>query len=56
MTRENVDALNCTLANALNLIGEWWTILILREAIYANRRFEDFQQQLGIARNIPISK
>ncbi len=52
MTRHNIDSLNCSLANALNLIGEWWTILILREAIYGNRRFEDFQQQLGIARNI----
>jgi len=52
MTRKNVDSLNCSLANTLNLIGEWWTILILREAIYGNRRFEDFQQQLGIARNI----
>ena len=52
MTRHNIDSLNCSLANALDLIGEWWTILILREAIYGNRRFEDFQQQLGIARNI----
>jgi DNA-binding HxlR family transcriptional regulator len=52
MKRENVDSLNCSLANTLNLIGEWWTILIMREAIYGNRRFDDFQQQLGIARNI----
>ena len=52
MTRNNVEALNCSLANTLNLIGEWWVILILRESIYGNRRFEDFQQQLGIARNI----
>ena len=52
MTRNNVEDLNCSLANTLNLIGEWWVILILREAIYGNRRFEDFQQQLGIARNI----
>ena len=52
MPRENIEDLNCTLANTLNLIGEWWTILIIREAIYGNRRFEDFQKQLGIARNI----
>ncbi len=52
MTRDNVESLNCSLANTLNLIGEWWVILILREAIYGSRRFEDFQKQLGIARNI----
>jgi len=52
MTRNKLDALNCSIANALDLIGEWWTILILREAFFGTRRFEDFQQHLGIARNI----
>ena len=52
MTRNKLDSLNCSIANALDLIGEWWTILILREAFFGTRRFEDFQQHLGIARNI----
>jgi len=52
MTRNKLDALNCSIANALDLIGEWWTLLILREAFFGTRRFEDFQQHLGIARNI----
>ena len=52
MTRNKLDDLNCSIANALELIGEWWTILILREAFFGTRRFEDFQQHLGIARNI----
>jgi DNA-binding HxlR family transcriptional regulator len=52
MTRNKLDMLNCSIANALDLIGEWWTILILREAFFGTRRFEDFQQHLGIARNI----
>jgi len=52
MTRNKLDTLNCSIANALDLIGEWWTILILREAFFGTRRFEDFQQHLGIARNI----
>jgi len=52
MTRNKLDILNCSIANALDLIGEWWTILILREAFFGTRRFEDFQQHLGIARNI----
>ncbi len=52
MTQNDIDLSNCSLANTLNLIGEGWTILILREAFYGSRRFEDFQQHLGIARNI----
>ncbi len=44
--------LNCSIANTLELIGEGWTILILREAFFGSRRFEDFQKHLGIARNI----
>ena len=52
MARNNFDSLNCSLANTLNLIGEGWTILILREVFFGSRRFEEFQQHLGIARNI----
>lgn len=52
MKHNNLDDMNCSIANALELIGEWWTILILREAFFGSRRFEDFQQHLGIARNI----
>ncbi|UCB55275.1 MAG: helix-turn-helix transcriptional regulator [Thiotrichales bacterium] len=52
MPRNKLDNLNCSIANALDLIGEWWTLLILREAFFGSRRFEDFQQHLGIARNI----
>ncbi len=52
MARNKIDSLNCSLAETLNLIGEWWTILVLREAFFGTRRFEDFQQHLGIARNI----
>ena len=52
MKHNKLDDLNCSIANALDLIGEWWTILIIREAFFGTRRFEDFQQHLGIARNI----
>ena len=52
MTRQNLDAMNCSIATALDIIGEGWTILIVREAFFGTRRFEDFQQHLGIARNI----
>jgi len=52
MTKNNIDMLNCSIADALNLIGEWWTILILRESFFGSCRFDEFQQNLGIARNI----
>ncbi len=52
MTNAKFNDLNCSVADALQLIGEWWTILIIREAFFGTRRFEDFQNNLGIARNI----
>ena len=52
MKQRKLDGMNCSISNALELIGEWWTFLILREAFFGSRRFEDFQQHLGIARNI----
>ena len=42
----------CSVAQALSEIGEWWTLLILREAFFGTQRFTDFQERLGIARNI----
>jgi len=42
----------CPLPNALNIIGERWTFLILRSAIFGLAHFEDIQSALGIARNI----
>src|SRR5215218_9699954 len=42
----------CSIARALEVIGERWTILILRDAFLGIRRFDDFQRSLGIARNV----
>ena len=50
--KKSKTTLNCSIADTLELIGEGWTILILREAFFGCRRFEDFQKHLGIARNI----
>ncbi|MHA6757655.1 winged helix-turn-helix transcriptional regulator [Streptacidiphilus sp. PAMC 29251] len=41
----------CTVARTMDLLGDWWTPLVLREAFYGIRRFDEFQQGLGIARN-----
>ncbi|MGN5382013.1 winged helix-turn-helix transcriptional regulator [Streptomyces lasalocidi] len=41
----------CSVARTMDLLGDWWTPLVLREAFYGIRRFDAFQQELGIARN-----
>jgi DNA-binding HxlR family transcriptional regulator len=43
---------NCSIARALELVGERWTLLILRESFLGTRRFDDFQRELGVARNV----
>ncbi len=53
---EKYDPLNRSIAYVLDIIGEGWTILIIREVYFGTRRFEDFQRQLGIARNILSSR
>jgi DNA-binding HxlR family transcriptional regulator len=42
----------CSVARSLEVIGEWWTLLIVREAFFGVRRFNEFQRKLGIARNV----
>jgi DNA-binding HxlR family transcriptional regulator len=52
MARKRFDDSNCSVARALNQVGDWWSLLIVLHAMYGTRRFVDFQQQLGIAKNI----
>lgn len=44
--------MNCSLAQTLSIIGEHWTMLIIRDVFFGLRRFEQFQKDLGIARNM----
>jgi DNA-binding HxlR family transcriptional regulator len=46
------DGQNCSIARALELVGERWTLLIVRDAFLGLSRFEEFQESLGIARNV----
>jgi DNA-binding HxlR family transcriptional regulator len=46
------DTSNCSIARTLEIVGEKWTLLILREALYGVTRFADFQQVLGCPRNL----
>jgi DNA-binding HxlR family transcriptional regulator len=43
---------NCSVARALEVIGERWTILLVRDAFLGVRRFEDFQRDLGLSRGV----
>jgi DNA-binding HxlR family transcriptional regulator len=42
----------CAVARALDSIGDWWSLLIVREAMYGKTRFNEFQKSLGLAKNI----
>lgn len=44
--------MNCAAAQALEQIGDWWTLLIVREGFYGTATFSEFQDRLGIAKNI----
>ena len=42
----------CPIARALDVIGDWWSLLIIRDALLGRRRFGEFQKSLGLAKNI----
>jgi DNA-binding HxlR family transcriptional regulator len=50
--RSSYSAENCSVKRALDVVGEKWTLLVLREAFYGARRFEEFQAVVGCARNL----
>jgi DNA-binding HxlR family transcriptional regulator len=52
MRKVSFAGMGCSIAQALEIVGEWWTLLILRDAFLGVRRFDDFVERLGIARNV----
>jgi DNA-binding HxlR family transcriptional regulator len=52
MRRANLAELPCSLARTLEIVGEWWTLLVLRDVCFGVSRFDEIHQHLGIARNI----
>ena len=52
MKRKSLANELCPIARALDVIGEWWSLLIIRDAMLGKRRFSDFQKSLGVAKNI----
>ena len=52
MLGRTYDDQNCSVARSLELVGERWTMLVLREAFTGRRRFDEMAEDLGIARNV----
>jgi DNA-binding HxlR family transcriptional regulator len=52
MGRKRFDEMPCAIAQTLNQVGDWWTLLIVRDAMKGARRFSDFHESTGIAKNI----
>jgi DNA-binding HxlR family transcriptional regulator len=50
--RTSFRDVNCSIAQCLEVVGEWWTMLIVRDALFGVSRFDDFQARLGISRNV----
>src|SRR5205085_6607323 len=49
MQRKSFGRMTCPVARSLERVGEWWSILILRDALHGLTRFDAFQQSLGIS-------
>src|SRR3954468_6323812 len=52
MRRKSFQKMHCPIARSLERIGEWWSMLILRDALHGFTRFEEFRESLGVAPNI----
>ena len=50
--RKSFADMHCSVAQCLEVVGEWWSMLIIRDAFLGVTRFDDFQERLGISRNI----
>ncbi len=52
MQRKSFRNMPCPIARSLERVGEWWSMLIMRDALHGMTRFDEFQNSLGIAPNI----
>jgi DNA-binding HxlR family transcriptional regulator len=52
MLRNDYEGQACSIARSLELIGERWTILVIREVFLGRRKFSEMQRSLGVARNV----
>jgi DNA-binding HxlR family transcriptional regulator len=52
MERKSFAHMHCSIAQCLEVVGEWWSLLIVRDALLGVTRFDEFQERLGISRNV----
>lgn len=50
--RTHLDDTDCSIAQALDVVGDWWTLLIVRDAARGVHRFDEFQRELGMSRKV----
>lgn len=52
MRRKSLSGAACPIARSLDVIGDWWSLLIVRDALRGMRRFSEFHRSLGVSKNI----
>src|SRR6516225_4575509 len=52
MQHKSFETMSCPIARSLERVGEWWSMLIMRDALHGMTRFDEFQKSLGIAPNM----
>ncbi len=50
--KKSIEHLDCVVASTIDIIGDRWTLLIVRDVFFGVRRFDDFQRDLQISRNV----
>ncbi len=50
--RTSFETADCPVARSVDAVGDWWSLLIVRDAFDGSRRFGEFQRSLGVAKNI----
>lgn len=56
MERKSFAGMDCSVAQCLEVVGEWWSMLIVRDAFLGYSRFDQFSERLGISRNVLTSR
>jgi DNA-binding HxlR family transcriptional regulator len=52
MERKSFSEMHCSVAQCLEIVGEWWSLLIIRDVFLGVTRFDQMQERLGISRNV----
>jgi DNA-binding HxlR family transcriptional regulator len=52
MRRKDLSGAACPIARSLDVIGDWWSLLIVRDCLRGKRRFSEFEKSLGVSKNI----